>query len=235
MTHRLSGYATSFLFHVLVVATAFGLSNSLSPKGKPLTIDFRIDSLTAKVVEKSRAPQKKIVKKIIPAPKRELIVPKPPPKKIVKVIPKPQSVVPKEPVPLKKPEPPAEEVVETVEKIAEVELGEKEVEAINEISEIAFQQQLRAQFLQTHFQFIRKHIQNKVVYPMSARKMGWQGKVVIKFIVCEDGRVINVEIIESSGFSLLDNNAIKSVRNAAPFPKPPVRTELIIPIRFGLV
>jgi len=126
-------------------------------------------------------------------------------------------------------------VEEQVEEITEVELGEKEVEVVNEISEEEYQEQMRALFLKTHFQYIRDNIQHSVVYPRIARKRGWQGKVVIKFVVWEDGHVSDVEIVESSGYSVLDKNAVKSVKTAAPFPKPPIRTELIIPIRFGLV
>lgn len=235
MTSQLSGYVTSFFLHVLVVTTVFWLSNSLPYKGKPLSIDFTIDSMTAKVVEKPRPPQKKIVKKIIPTPKREQFIPKPPPEKIAKIIPKPMPVVPVKPLPVEEPEPVVEKLYEQVEEVAEVELGDKEVEAVNEISQEEYQQQLKTQFLKAHFQYIRDHIQYRVVYPNIARKRGWQGKVVVKFIVCEDGRVTGLEIVESSGYSVLDNHAIQSVQSAAPFPKPPMRTELIIPIRFGLV
>jgi len=234
MTDQISGYVASLFVHIFIVVAAFGLMGGMSYNNKPLSIDFRIDSREGKVVENPRPPQKKVVKKIVPPPKQHRM-PEPPPKKVPKFTKKTPIVLPEKIVPVKEVEPAEEEVVEEIEEVAEVELGDREVEAVNEISEEEYLQQIKSQFLRAHFQYIRENIQNKVVYPRLARKRGWQGKVVVKFVVCEDGHVVDVEIIESSGFSVLDDNAIKSVRNAAPFPRPPVRTELIIPIRFGLV
>lgn len=90
------------------------------------------------------------------------------------------------------------------------------------------------QYLKEHFLYIKNNIQNKISYPRMARKMGWQGKVIISFIVCEDGSVKDIQIIESSGFKALDKNAVEVIRKVAPFPKPPVAAELIIPIIYKL-
>ncbi|MFC1523834.1 energy transducer TonB, partial [Thermodesulfobacteriota bacterium] len=129
-----------------------------------------------------------------------------------------------------------EEVAEVSEEVFQME-EYAAVEATGPVEEAApiSAEEYHAQYLKAHFQYIREDIQHQVVYPRIARKKGWQGKVVLKFIVCEDGRVMNVEVVESSGYAVLDKNAMKSVRSAAPFPKPPVRAELIIPIRYGLV
>ncbi|MDQ1330396.1 MAG: periplasmic protein TonB, partial [Thermodesulfobacteriota bacterium] len=83
-----------------------------------------------------------------------------------------------------------------------------------------------AAYLKEHFAYIRDRITGGITYPGMARKMGWCGQVRIAFIVCEDGSVNNVRVVESSGFSLLDRNAVDTVKNAAPFPIPPVKAEI---------
>ena len=67
-----------------------------------------------------------------------------------------------------------------------------------------------------------------------ARKRGLEGKVVVSFIVCADGETQDITITESSGFELLDRSAVEAVRKASPFPKPPVKAALIIPVVYKL-
>lgn len=90
-------------------------------------------------------------------------------------------------------------------------------------------------YLKEHFAYIRDTIMKNLSYPAAARKMGWEGKVVVSFIVCEDGFVKDIKVMESSGFPVLDNNAIEIIRKASPFPKPPGRAELVVPIVYKLM
>jgi protein TonB len=64
--------------------------------------------------------------------------------------------------------------------------------------------------------------------------MEWSGKVILAFVVTEDGGVRSVQIKESSGYSVLDNSAMNTVRSVAPFPRPPVAAEIVIPVHFRL-
>jgi protein TonB len=64
--------------------------------------------------------------------------------------------------------------------------------------------------------------------------MGWQGKVLLSFIITANGSVKDFKIIQGSGFPILDNSAIETVKDTAPFPKPPVEAQLVIPIVFRL-
>jgi len=96
------------------------------------------------------------------------------------------------------------------------------------------QEQAKAAYLNKHFVFIRDKIIKNISYPNMARKMGWCGKVKIAFIVCENGGVIDVRVLESSGFHLLDRNAVDTVKNVAPFPHPPVRAEIRMAINYRL-
>lgn len=49
-------------------------------------------------------------------------------------------------------------------------------------------------------------------YPMVARRMGWQGRVVLNVEVLASGQPGQVELHQSSGHDVLDNAAIKAVR-----------------------
>ncbi|OPY90079.1 MAG: Gram-negative bacterial tonB protein [Syntrophus sp. PtaU1.Bin208] len=93
---------------------------------------------------------------------------------------------------------------------------------------------LKNRYLREHFAYIRDLILKNLNYPPMARKNGWQGKVRVSFIIREDGRVEGIRIIESSGYLVLDRNVVETVREVQPFPKPPVRAELVIPVTYAL-
>ncbi len=92
----------------------------------------------------------------------------------------------------------------------------------------------RARYLKRHFSYIKDLIQRNLTYPRAARKMGWEGKVTVSFVVCENGYVESIKIIETSGIWILDKNAVDTVRKVSPVPKPPVKAELIVPIVYKL-
>jgi protein TonB len=89
-------------------------------------------------------------------------------------------------------------------------------------------------YLKEHFAYIRDLLRKQLVYPTLARKMGWSGRAVVTFTVLEDGSVQKIRITESSGFSLLDKSALETVRTAAPFPRPPIRAEITVPVNFAM-
>lgn len=90
-------------------------------------------------------------------------------------------------------------------------------------------------YLKEHFSYIRDLITRRLAYPPMARKMHWSGKVVVAFVIAEDGTVHNIRVLETSGFPILDRSAAETVRNVAPFPKPPVRAEITLPINFRMM
>lgn len=90
-------------------------------------------------------------------------------------------------------------------------------------------------YLKEHFGYIRDKIMKNVSYPYIARKRSLTGRVVVSFIVCEKGFANDIKIVESSGYSILDNNAIETIKRASPFPKPPVRAELVMPIVYKML
>ena len=89
-------------------------------------------------------------------------------------------------------------------------------------------------YVAANLHYIKDNIQKRISYPRIARKMGWEGKVIVSFMVDRDGKVQDVHIIESSGFAALDKNAMATIKKAAPFPCPPVRAELVVPVIYRL-
>ena len=89
-------------------------------------------------------------------------------------------------------------------------------------------------YLSEHFAYIREIIQKNITYPPRARRMGWQGNVIVSFIIRPNGTVADIKIAESSGFEVLDTNVVKTIKCVAPFPKPPVEAEVRMPITYRL-
>jgi len=89
-------------------------------------------------------------------------------------------------------------------------------------------------YMRQHYAYIKEIINKNLQYPPVARKMGWQGVVQITFVVLENGFAESIRISKSSGHSMLDQAVVKAVRKVQPFPKPPARAELTVPVLFRL-
>lgn len=79
----------------------------------------------------------------------------------------------------------------------------------------------------------------KPPYPLVARRMGTQGVVVLRVFVHPDGRVGEVTVSQSSGSDLLDDSALRTVREQwrflpARLDGQPVESWVEVPIRFVL-
>lgn len=89
-------------------------------------------------------------------------------------------------------------------------------------------------YVKAHFSAIRNAIISKLSYPRFARRMGWTGTVKVSFVVNEDGSVSNVKVLETSGVEVLDNNALETISLGSPYPKPPCKAEIVMPITYRL-
>lgn len=89
-------------------------------------------------------------------------------------------------------------------------------------------------YLQNNFDYIRNLIMRNLSFPAAARKLGWSGKILISFVIKEDGNVEDIKIITGSGHEILDINVISAIHRTAPLPKPPVKAQLILPIVYSL-
>lgn len=58
-------------------------------------------------------------------------------------------------------------------------------------------------------------------YPRIAQTRGWQGEVILELLLDGNGKLLEKNIIQSSGYDSLDQQALEMVTKAAPFPTPP--------------
>lgn len=86
-----------------------------------------------------------------------------------------------------------------------------------------------------YFVRIRRLFQHRLMYPVSAEGKKLAGKAVVRFHMLEDGKIVpeSIRLIDSSGQSELDQQALKTVKSIPFLPKPPGGAMTIdIPIIF---
>jgi len=93
---------------------------------------------------------------------------------------------------------------------------------------------LRERYRREHFAYIRDLILKHLGYPPVARRMGWQGGLTVSFVVRETGQTERIRILRSSGHEVLDRNVVQTIREVQPFPKPPIKAEIVIPVVYSL-
>jgi len=81
-------------------------------------------------------------------------------------------------------------------------------------------------------QTIRRRIEEAKTYPEAARRDAVQGTVDLRFRIAPDGSVEVMEILRSSGFSILDEASKQTIRRAAPYP--PVAGWIRLPLSYRL-
>ena len=239
----------SILFHLLVVFLLLPKMNKQDMKVPP---PLQVSLAQAKSMENKTTPEKE---KSPEPPKPEIKKPEPPKPEVKKPEP-PKPEVKKEPlpapdktpttVPLSKPPvsvtPKEEQVSETnpkpeanptrvitkaadtpqETKIVNAPSPEKVTAATNDYSSL-----LAAA--------IAKYKQ----YPKIAQMCGWQGLIIIELQLNPQGGVIYSQIKKSSGYDVLDQEALEMIKRASPFPQPPeaLRNKnftVLVPISFKL-
>jgi protein TonB len=75
---------------------------------------------------------------------------------------------------------------------------------------------------QNYLQRLKARIQSEWGYPDEARRTGIGGELNLLFTLNRAGTLVNIRLLESSGYPVLDNEALRAVKAAAPFdPFPP--------------
>lgn len=80
---------------------------------------------------------------------------------------------------------------------------------------------LKEELMLNYQKAVKKKIENCKRYPKWARKQGFEGTAHLKFTILSTGTVKDIKIIKSSGFNILDKEAISTVKRASPFPPIP--------------
>jgi len=72
-----------------------------------------------------------------------------------------------------------------------------------------------------YMEMVRLRIEKYKRYPSLARVKNMEGIVTIRFIITLGGKTKAIEIAKSSSHKILDRAALRAVKDASPFPKPP--------------
>ncbi|AHE96766.1 hypothetical protein THERU_02025 [Thermocrinis ruber] len=94
---------------------------------------------------------------------------------------------------------------------------------------------LEESFLRERLSVISNIVQRHINYPPIARRMGWEGKVLVSFVLEPNGNIRDLKVLKSSGYEVLDKEALDAIRRSyRDFPKPPVSVVVKLPINFRL-
>lgn len=81
-----------------------------------------------------------------------------------------------------------------------------------------------------------KHMETPV-YPLLARRLGKEGRVLLRLTIDEKGKLLNVEVIEGAGFGFTEA-AVEAIKKSTFLPAikdgRPVKSKALLPIRFTL-
>lgn len=73
----------------------------------------------------------------------------------------------------------------------------------------------------SYFTKIKQNIEQQWQYPEMALRYGLQGRLALEFTIGGGGQLEQLRMIRSSGSQVLDDEALRAVRAAAPFPPIP--------------
>lgn len=232
MTYHIRAFKISLVIHLLLIGAVVS-AGSLMVEPCPLrVISFDIAKGDVKEINLSvppSTPLKKqcLIKKSEPQNPKEQ-------KNIVRE--EPVMTSPTSEVPLPEPAPPAKG--EQVASLSRQEMNGNTVAGAS-VGDGAVQGQqgeetAQERYLREHFMYIKDRILERIVYPNLARRMGWHGHVLTSFVIHLDGTVSDIKILSSSGFKVLDENAVTTIKDVSPFPRPPITAKIIIPISYRL-
>ena len=92
----------------------------------------------------------------------------------------------------------------------------------------------KEEYLKVNTQKISELIRDNLYYPMAARKRGIAGRVSVKFTLCKDGMVSDIEITGSNS-DILSRAALRTIEElSGKFPKPGINITLTLPIEYSL-
>ena len=86
----------------------------------------------------------------------------------------------------------------------------------------------------SYFAHIRQRIYETWRWPREARR--YTGKLKLRFVLKNDGKLIRVKLLDSSGYKILDDEALSAIAKAAPFkpfPRDIAKKTLVINGKFS--
>ncbi|RDU71099.1 energy transducer TonB [Helicobacter brantae] len=132
-------------------------------------------------------------------------------------------------------EPMQNSIQERVEQKEIEQKGASQTQEESEQGEVSQEIELIASMQGRHFELYEKvygAILKNVFYPKKARYRKITGVVVVEFVLERDGGISQERVVQSSGYALLDESAIKTL-NQTQFPTSPKRYRFRVPLRYG--
>jgi periplasmic protein TonB len=231
----------SLILHGLLVASMVLLAGALTPPPKVFRLDFSLQQpVAAAPAENQQAPAEESVPSPAPVTQPEPRIAEllPPPERLEPALTKiKHAPVPVRPVPQRVVAPDRPELVsaeaETPVSAAPADSASAPMTTVSENSQ-APASAVEA-YRRANYTAIRDSILGNLQYPMLARRRGWSGQVELAFSIAPDGQVHDLKILTSSGFPILDEQAMTAILRSAPFrPPPPVVASLVMPVTFRL-
>lgn len=76
-------------------------------------------------------------------------------------------------------------------------------------------------------------------YPRLAAMRGWEGEVQVRITIARKGNIVATQVVRSSGFEVLDQNALQLVTHTGTLPRPPEalqnkELQIVVPVLFKL-
>jgi protein TonB len=219
MKYQKRATLVSLTIHGVFIAAVTGIAAFSAPAARTLTIDFNI--------EKSPVIQPAVSTVPVPGPALHARRPAPPPVKEEE----------------KFPDTTAEDIIADTAQFTDAEPSEVDNQLVQVASVGAIgmpqdtgqvREKQRQRYSKEQFEYIRELIYRKTVYPPMAIEMKISGTVFLSFCVREDGGVESIDVLKGSGASILDRDAVATIRRAAPFPRPPVRVVVKFPMEYRL-
>lgn len=231
---------SSLLLHSLFLSGLLFIARTPPELPRQLTLDFQIAPLTIPEIDETASPAPgpppvektpPLVEKISPPPPVEKVSEPPLP------VPKIRQAEPEEivesiaPQPVVVEDPPLPEPVVAVSQPTVEETHVMAAATVNNSIMRATAEEARQVRTVNH---VRGQVMGELGYPAVARRKGWCGKLVLGFVLCADGTVEDLEVLESSGHRILDRAALQAVAASTPFSGGYPRTEVRLPINFQL-
>jgi protein TonB len=228
----------SILFHLIVLYILLPQLHKLKIK-PPQILEVRIEAA------QKETPKPEPIKKPEPIPQPAKKIPEPPkpkpveekktePKEIPKPLekkldPTPPAVTPnekKETSPKEKPTPPPQDIIKPADLSQEVITSTTSPEKIKSA---------KSDYSNLLANAISKYKQ----YPKLAQMRGWQGIVIVELEMSPSGAVLSMTIKKSSGYEILDAEAMQMIQRAIPLPAPPESLKsknftVLVPVSFQL-
>ena len=105
---------------------------------------------------------------------------------------------------------------------------ESKVDTIEQIEEFSYEYLIKNNIL------ANRNFNKKRYYPMIARQKKWEGVVILKLYVDMNGHINEIILTKSSGYKILDDTAVKTVKEWKLVNNYKKKIYIMVPIEFKI-